>query len=100
MVTASFFGPPKAAGATKAEEGVAVTDEEKARAQERAVALARTPLQTTFDETAEYEYLDELASRGRRRRSHYCHCCCRCGHCCCCCCCCCKLLLQLLRAVA
>lgn len=62
MVTATFFGPPRPAGAERPqrEAGVAVTEEDKAEAQARAVALARTPLRTAFDLNAEYEYHDEL----------------------------------------
>ena len=62
MVTATFFGPPKKEGdGGRYEEGVAVTEEDKARAQEAAVALARTPLQREFNASDEYawqEYLD------------------------------------------
>ena len=62
MVTATFFAPPKAEGADdiRLEEGVAHSEEEKARATQQAVALARTPMATAFDPSAEYVYLEQL----------------------------------------
>jgi selenocysteine-specific elongation factor len=77
MVTATFFGPPKDgedgdgapggggdgggnASAANCAASVAVTDEDKQQAQQRAVELARTPLRTVFDETAEYSHQDSL----------------------------------------
>lgn len=64
MVTATFFGPPRPEGysATRAEAGVAVSEAEKASAHDKAVELARTPLHTTFDATAEYGHQNELDS--------------------------------------
>ena len=62
MVTATFFAPPKADGAedTRLEDGVAHSEEERARATQQAVALARTPMLTAFDASAEYVYLEQL----------------------------------------
>ena len=60
MGTTTFFGPPRDAPKRKSEEGLAVSEEEKAKAVAAAVALARTPLRTHFDATAEYEHCDEL----------------------------------------
>jgi len=60
MGTATFFGPPRVAPKTKAEAGLALSEEEKAAATAAAVELARTPLRTSFDQSAEYEYAEEL----------------------------------------
>ena len=60
MGTTTFFGPPRDAPKRKSEEGLAISEEEKAKAVAAAVALARTPLRTHFDATAEYEHCDEL----------------------------------------
>ena len=62
MVTATFFGPPHAESGrpSAAEAGVAIGDTERALAQRRAVELARTPLRTSFDETAEYGFQEAL----------------------------------------
>ena len=62
MGTATFFGPPQdplvASQGLKAEGGMSKADEEAALA--RTVQLARTPLAEHFDESAEYEWFEQL----------------------------------------